>query len=183
MLLLITLSSCGSQQVSTQVSSDAWREDLRYLARELPNQHANAFHTVSRETFAGEVARLDAGIPSMNGDEVLVGFMRVVALIGDGHTHLDLPLSSPRYPVELQLTAGKQAFRVQALACVVGQRQPKGWTLNACVGQLQFYSAPSALGNIEDSTWADAQAFTFRVFGAGKLGVDTTTSVSVLCWS
>jgi hypothetical protein len=102
LMFLIVVSSCGSQNVTTQVSADAWREDLRYLARELPSHHANAFHTISRETFEAEVARLDASIARLNGDEVLVGFMRIVALIGDGHTHLDLPPSFLRYPLELQ---------------------------------------------------------------------------------
>src|SRR2546430_1789600 len=102
LILLVVLNSCSSQNANPQVSSDAWREDLRYLARELPSHHANAFHIVSRETFDAEVARLDTAIPRLNGDEVLVGFMRIVALIGDGHTHLDLPPSSLRYPIELQ---------------------------------------------------------------------------------
>jgi hypothetical protein len=102
LMLLLTLSSCGSQKPAAQLSPDAWRADLRYLARELPTRHADAFHTVSRETFAGEVARLDAAIPRMTGDEVLVGLMRIVSLIGDGHTHLDLPPSSLRYPIEMQ---------------------------------------------------------------------------------
>lgn len=102
LMLLVVLSSCSSQNANPQVSSDAWREDLRYLARELPSHHADAFHTVSRETFDAEVTRLDAAIPRLNGDQVLVGFMRTVALIGDGHTHLDLPTSSLRYPIELQ---------------------------------------------------------------------------------
>ena len=57
---------------------------------------------MSRETFVGEVARLDAAIPGMNGDEVLVGLMRIVALVGDGHTHLDLPPSFLRSPIESQ---------------------------------------------------------------------------------
>jgi hypothetical protein len=43
LMLLIALSSCGWQSVGTQLSSDAWREDLRYLARELPRHHVNAF--------------------------------------------------------------------------------------------------------------------------------------------
>lgn len=101
-MLLVTLSACASQNATTQVSSNAWREDLRYLARELPSHHVNAFHAVSREAFAGEVARLDAAIPGMNGDQVLVGLMRIVALVGDGHTHLDLPPTFLRYPIELQ---------------------------------------------------------------------------------
>ena len=100
--LLILLSSCASQNATTEITPDAWRADLRYLARELPSHHAKAFHTVSRETFTGEVARLDAAIPRINGDEVLVGFMRIMSLIGDGHTHLDLPPSFLRYPIELQ---------------------------------------------------------------------------------
>jgi hypothetical protein len=100
--LLILLSSCASQNATTEITSDGWREDLRYLARELPSRHVNAFHTIGREAFAGEVARLDAAIPRLNGDEVLVGLMRIVALVGDGHTHLDLPPSFLRYPLELQ---------------------------------------------------------------------------------
>lgn len=102
LMLLVALSSCVSQSANPQVSSDAWGEDLRYLARELPNHHVNAFHAVSRETFAAEVARLGAAIPGLNGDEVTVGLMRILALVGDGHTHLDLPPSSLRYPLEMQ---------------------------------------------------------------------------------
>ncbi len=102
LVLLLILSSCSSQRRVTQLSSDEWRADLRYLARELPGRHVNAFHTVSRETFNDGVARLDAAIPQMNGDQVVVGLMRIVALIGDGHTHLDLPPGSLRYPMELQ---------------------------------------------------------------------------------
>ena len=100
--LLILLSSCASQNATTEITHAAWRDDLHYLARELPSRHVNAFHAISRETFGGEVARMDAAIPRMNGDEVLVGLMRIVALVGDGHTHLDLPPSFLRYPMELQ---------------------------------------------------------------------------------
>ena len=96
------LSSCASQNVTTEITPESWREDLRYLARELPARHVNAFHTTTRQTFADEIKRLDAAIPCLNGDEVLAGFMRIVALVGDGHTHLDLPPSFLRYPMELK---------------------------------------------------------------------------------
>ena len=121
---LILLSSCASQNATNEITSAAWRDDLRYLARELSSRHVNAFHTVGREAFAAEVARLDAAIPSLNGDEVLVGFMRLVALVGDGHTHLDLPPGSLRYPMELQWFGDE--LRVVAAAApyhgVVGAR-------------------------------------------------------------
>lgn len=106
LMLLVLACSCGTQNSNAKISSDAWREDLRYLARELPSHHANAFHAVSREAFDAEVARLDASIPGLNGEEVLVGFMRVVALIGDGHTHLDLPPNALRYPETWTSSAG-----------------------------------------------------------------------------
>ena len=98
LMLLVTMIACRSQNVTTEVSSNAWREDLSYLTRELPAHHVNVFHTVSREAFAGEVARLDAAIPGMNGDEVLVGLMRIVALVGDGHTRSGLAAELPALP-------------------------------------------------------------------------------------
>jgi hypothetical protein len=99
--LAILLTACAAQNATTNLTPDAWRADLRYLAAELPRRHVNAFHTITREQFADEVARLDAAIPRLTNDESVVGLMRSVALVGDGHTHLDLPPSFPRYPIEL----------------------------------------------------------------------------------
>src|SRR5437868_8662362 len=99
--LAILLTACAAQDATTNITPDAWRADLRYLAAELPRRHVDAFHTITRERFADEVARLDAAIPGLTDDESVDGLMRTVALIGDGHTHLDLPPSFPRYPIEL----------------------------------------------------------------------------------
>lgn len=99
--LVILLTACAARNATTNITPEAWRADLRYLAAELPRRHVNAFHTTNRERFADEVAKLDAAIPRLSNDESLVGLMRTVALVGDGHTHLDLPPSFPRYPIEL----------------------------------------------------------------------------------
>ena len=99
--LALLLTACAAQNATTNITPDAWRADLRYLAVELPRRHVNAFHSITRERFADEVAKLDAAIPRLTNDESLVGLMRIVALIGDGHTHLDLPPTFPRYPIEL----------------------------------------------------------------------------------
>jgi len=101
LVALLMLCACGPREVTTRLSAEQWREDLRHLARELPRRHANAFHAVSRERFEAEVARTDAELPRLDADQSLVALMRVVALVGDGHTHLDLPPSWPRYPLEL----------------------------------------------------------------------------------
>jgi hypothetical protein len=70
------------------LSKAAWREDLQYLASELPRRHANAFHSVTREHFAQVVAELDARIPQLQNSDIVMGLSRIVAMIGDGHTHL-----------------------------------------------------------------------------------------------
>ena len=99
--LAILLTACAARNATINITPDAWRADLRYLAAELPRRHVNAFHTITRERFADEVANVDAAIPRLTNDESIVGLMRTVALVGDGHTHLDLPPSFPRYPIEL----------------------------------------------------------------------------------
>ncbi|HEX7318149.1 MAG TPA: S41 family peptidase [Pyrinomonadaceae bacterium] len=81
------------------LSPDEWREDLRHLARELPRRHKNAFHTVTRERFETAATEFDEAIPSLNDDEVVVGLLRLVALVGDARTELAPPDSFRRYPL------------------------------------------------------------------------------------
>ena len=89
------------------LSAADWRADLRFLAAEMERRHKNLFHTVSRERFAAAVAELDAAIPRLQRHEIIVGMMRIVALVGDGHTRLD-PLKDQAFgfhalPVKLYL--------------------------------------------------------------------------------
>ncbi|HET9793583.1 MAG TPA: hypothetical protein VFS34_03900 [Thermoanaerobaculia bacterium] len=71
------------------LSADGWREDLKTLAERLPRIHADAFHAVPREEWEREIAELDRSIPTMTPDAIAVGFMRLVARIGDGHTSMN----------------------------------------------------------------------------------------------
>ncbi|HZB44357.1 MAG TPA: S41 family peptidase [Pyrinomonadaceae bacterium] len=80
---------------------EAWREDLRFLARELPRKHKNAFHLTTRAEFERAVAELDARIPSLSDSERVVHLSRIVAMIGDGHTALGWRWLYPRVPLEL----------------------------------------------------------------------------------
>jgi hypothetical protein len=71
-----------------RLTAEQWRADLRYLATEVPRRHKNAFHAVSRAAFDSAVAELDARIPTLGRDEIVVGMMRIVAMVGDGHTNI-----------------------------------------------------------------------------------------------
>lgn len=66
-----------------------WRQDLKYLARELPRLHVDAFHDISQNDFRLLVNDLHASIPALNDDEVKLRLMALVAAIGDGHTALN----------------------------------------------------------------------------------------------
>jgi hypothetical protein len=82
-----------------------WREDLAYLARELPRRHKNLFHAMRREQFDSALAALDRKLPTLARHQVIVELARIVARVGDGHTNL-APTRDPKvgfrtYPVKL----------------------------------------------------------------------------------
>ena len=78
-----------------------WEEDLRFLARELPKRHANAFHFTSREALEKATAELDTKLPQLDADGSWVGLQRLVSLIGDAHTFLQTPQDSAGFPLDI----------------------------------------------------------------------------------
>jgi hypothetical protein len=92
------------------LTTDQWRDDLHFLAPELPKRHANAFHFTSQAAFEKAVADLDAELPQLNADETWVGMQRLVSLVGDGHTYLQTPQDSAAFPIDI--TRFGQEYRV-----------------------------------------------------------------------
>ncbi|MFL5495093.1 MAG: hypothetical protein ACJ8DC_11980 [Gemmatimonadales bacterium] len=85
----------------------AWRQDLRYMAAEMPRRHRDLYHTISRSAFDSAVASLDARIPSLQRHQVILELARIAALVGDGHTNI-APTRDPKigfrtYPIALYL--------------------------------------------------------------------------------
>jgi hypothetical protein len=85
----------------------AWREDLDFLAEELPKRHVNLFHTMTQAQFEQAVRELRERLPALARHQVIVELARIVALIGDGHSRLDLSdgpqVGFRRYPLRLYL--------------------------------------------------------------------------------
>ena len=73
----------------SQLTSEQWRQDLRFMVAEMKARHANLYHQVSREKFEAAVADLDRRIPQLQRNQIIVGLMRIAALVGDGHTRVD----------------------------------------------------------------------------------------------
>lgn len=80
--------------VAANLTAEQWREDLRFLATELPKRHKNLFHTMTRQQFEKAVGDLDAKIPSLTQFQIAMELARIVALVGDGHTRL-IPMTEP----------------------------------------------------------------------------------------
>lgn len=68
-----------------------FRDDLHYLATELPKRHINPFHDTTRDQFNAAVSALDNDIPLIGDTEVIVRMAQIVATIGEAHTSLGLP--------------------------------------------------------------------------------------------
>lgn len=82
-------------------SKEKWREDLRYISEEIPKRHKNAFHFTTREQFEKAVADLDKQIPVLDDTQIVFGFAKIFALIGDGHSTLYWNWTYGRVPLRL----------------------------------------------------------------------------------
>ncbi|MDX6693595.1 MAG: hypothetical protein QOF02_1198 [Blastocatellia bacterium] len=88
-------------RVRLALTKQAWREDLRYLAREIPQRHKNAFHLITREQFERAVNELDAQIPKLSDDEIALHLSRIAAMVGDGHTRVNWHWAYAHVPLNL----------------------------------------------------------------------------------
>src|SRR5262249_51722593 len=81
----------------------AWREDLAALAATIRKQHPNPFFRTPEADFQAQVDALDRDIQFLTRDQIILGLIRLSALI-DGHTHLSISqpaLGYHIYPLHL----------------------------------------------------------------------------------
>lgn len=116
-VIMVSVPVLGHAQSADSV---AWRQDLAFLARELPDRHINAFHTTSQDDFEAAVADLDAAIPDLSYAQFVVRLMQLVASVGDSHTVLAwntmgdyalLPVQMAVYPDGVYVIAADRAYK------------------------------------------------------------------------
>ncbi len=105
LLFCIFAFTCIGFAQNDKTEAEKWREDLRFMAREMEERHKDLFHTISREKFQNAVRLLDAKIPELERHQIIVEVMRIVAMVGDGHTNIyptrDAVIAFRRLPVQL----------------------------------------------------------------------------------
>src|SRR6478752_3773756 len=108
------------------MDTQAWREDLDFLATELPKRHANLFHSMTKAQLDQAVQALRERIPALARHQVIVELARIIALIGDGHSHLDLAdgpqVAFRRYALRLYLYSDGLFVQAADDAQAVGAR-------------------------------------------------------------
>ena len=86
---VFVFSSGGDAQTATaKLTAAQWQADVRFLGEELSKRHRNAFHRVKKEDFDATVKAVYDAVPSMTEDEIVVGLMKIVAKVRDGHTNV-----------------------------------------------------------------------------------------------
>lgn len=94
-MAIVLAFACGSPlllsgQDEHALTAEQWRQDLRFLAEQMPLKHKSLFHTMSEAEFHTAVAKLDSEIPALNQDQIFVRFLQLMAMVQDGHTGLNL---------------------------------------------------------------------------------------------
>jgi len=82
------LLAAASGLSAADLSPAQWREDIAYLARELPARHKNLFFHLSKAEFDRQVSRLSEAAGSATDAEMRAGLARLVASVGDLHTSI-----------------------------------------------------------------------------------------------
>jgi tetratricopeptide (TPR) repeat protein len=95
--------------INFNLTAEQWRQDLRYFAKELPLRHRNAFHLMTRERFEKAVSSFDADIPKLTHAEIFVRFLKLISMVGDGHTSIEEAslLGLGVYPIRFEVMQGK----------------------------------------------------------------------------
>ena len=103
LLLALLLATNASAAPAARSDAVRWREDLRTLVRELPRRHPAPFLHVTRAQWDSAAASLDRRLGTASRNQMAVGFMQLVTLLGDAHTVVqpDSALGMRYYPFEL----------------------------------------------------------------------------------
>ena len=80
--------SQASPRDPRQLSAEEWRADLRSLVEQLRKNHKNVYHTTTPAALDSAVASLASRIPTLPRHAIIAGMMKIVAMIGDGHTNI-----------------------------------------------------------------------------------------------
>jgi hypothetical protein len=97
-LAMVAIVSAAQARPSAPVTA---AEDVRELGTQIAQIHPDAFRSVSRTRFESDVSALAQRAPSISGNELLVGMLRIIASLGPRNGHTGLFPGDPAHTREL----------------------------------------------------------------------------------
>jgi len=85
------------------LTPEQWREDIQFLAHELPRLHKNAFFKTSRTDFEAGVRKIVGSLPAASDLQIQSALVKLVASLGDGHTGINALRGGPVYPIAFRV--------------------------------------------------------------------------------
>ncbi len=76
----------GSVNTNAMTREQGWRYDLHFLEREIYRRSPDPFRHSSHTVFEKTVSELDSEIPKLRDDQIIVELLRIMTLVGDGHS-------------------------------------------------------------------------------------------------
>jgi uncharacterized protein (TIGR03067 family) len=83
---LIPQGAAALEKSTTDAPQADWTSDLDLLAQVIRDKHINPFTKCNREKFDGAVAQVRRRLPTLQDHQILVEFLKLTAMLGDGHT-------------------------------------------------------------------------------------------------
>jgi hypothetical protein len=153
----------SASDVELRLSAPEWRDDLHYLTTQMQLKHKSLFHSMSKVAFAKAVKDLDAEIPRLNDDQILVRLAQLAAMIEDGHSGFDLrpippperkdhvPIRFVRYSDGIYVRAAAPEYSA-AVGGKVVQVGSAGW--QEAIQRLDAIESHDAGNNGEQLAWS-----------------------------
>jgi len=99
-LAMVAIVSAAQARPSASVTL---AEDVREIGSSIEQIHPAPFRSISRQRFRAEVDALARRAPGISRDELLVGLLRIIALLGPRNGHTGLFPGDPSHTRELHL--------------------------------------------------------------------------------
>ena len=97
--LLFSLALTLFAQSLEDLSTEEWRQDIRFLEEKLLSTHPNPFFYTDEGTFRGLLKSLDRDLEDLSFSEIYTRLTEIVASVGDGHTAIYPDSRLAVYPI------------------------------------------------------------------------------------
>jgi len=102
-LVVVLLVSTFCFGAVTPDEARQWQQDLQYFHDHAAEVHRNLFHDMKPAQFDAAVADLQKQVPTLSRNQIIVGLMRIVAMIDDGHSHIPFDASEGFHHLPIRL--------------------------------------------------------------------------------